>query len=183
MSVREKTISSETVYDGRIVKLELVDVELENGTASKREIIRHAGAVVILAREEDGRFVFVRQFRKPVESEMLELVAGTLEKGEDPETCARRELEEETGCSARSLRHLGTVYPSPGYVDERMEIYFAELADGRRAPRLDADEHVVPVRLTREAFTEQVRRGEIRDAKTLAGWLLYEKIAEQEAGP
>ena len=174
--MREETLNTEIIYDGRVVKLELVDVRLENGTETKREVIRHSGAVVVLARRADGRFLFVRQFRKPVEQELLEAVAGTLEAGESPDDCARRELLEETGFDAGTLRHLGTCYPSPGYVDERMEFYFAELEGGGGELVLDHDEHIVPVMLSRGEVLEKIRGGEILDAKTLAIWLLYEKI-------
>lgn len=178
--MHERTLSARTVYRGRIVRLEMVDVELANGTRTQREIIRHAGAVVILPRLPDGRFLLVRQFRKPVERELLEMVAGTLERGEDPEACARREMEEETGYRARALRHMGTVYPSPGYIEERMEMYFAEADDARAHPRPDQDVVIEVVPLSRPEIQACIRRGEILDAKTLAGWLLYEKIVEAE---
>jgi ADP-ribose pyrophosphatase len=176
--MREKTLNARTVYQGRIVHLELVEVELDNGVRTQREIIRHAGAAVVLPRLPDGRFLLVRQFRKPVEQDLLEMVAGTREDGEPAEACARRELAEEAGCTARSLRHLGAVYPSPGYVQERMDIFLAEVESGRSAPALDDDEALETVLLSRDEVCALIRDGKIVDAKTLAAWLLYEKIVE-----
>lgn len=170
----EKTTRTETLFKGRIVHLELVEVELPNGEKSTREIIRHRGAAVVLARRADGRFIFVRQFRKPLDRVLLEAVAGTLEEGEDPAVCARRELEEEAGYRAESLQHLGTVYPSPGYVQERMEIYFARTGNVPARQQLDEDEFVEVDTFTASEVAGLVRRGEIIDAKTLAAWLLLE---------
>lgn len=172
----EKTISSRTVYDGRIIRLELVEVELADGRRTTREIIRHHGAAVVLAQKPDGDYLFVRQFRKPLDAEILEAVAGTLEPGEAPEVCARRELAEETGCAAASLTHLGTVYPSPGYLEERMELFFARVGDEAGDLGLDHDEELETVCLTRNEVDEAIRSGALFDAKTLAAWLLYEKV-------
>ena len=170
----EKTITRKTIYSGRILGLEVQDIEMEKGQKGLREIIRHRGAVAILARLPDGRFALVRQFRKPVEKEMIEVVAGTLEPNEDFESCARRELREETGFQAKTLCRLGFIYPSPGYCDERIEIFFAEVdaESGQTDP--DEDEHVEVVLMTREDLVGKIRRDEIHDSKTLATWSLFE---------
>ncbi len=174
--MREATLNVKTVYRGRILGLEVLDVELENGKKALREVVRHRGAVAVLARRPDGAFVFVRQFRKPVEQDLLEVVAGNREPGEDPEACARRELEEETGCRAAAIRSMGFIYPSPGYVDEKIEAFFAETVaeSGRQKP--DEDEHLDVVLLERGEVIERIRRGEIHDSKTLAIWLLFETM-------
>lgn len=177
--MHEKTLKTKSIYSGRIVHLELVDVELPDGTQAVREVIRHAGAAVILPQRSDGRFLFVEQFRKPVDQVLLEAPAGTREDDEDAEVCARREVLEETGHTATRVVHLGTVYPSPGYVEERMEFFYAEVEDGSSALALDHDELLQPVALTREEFCDRLMRGEVTDAKTLALWLLYEKKAEE----
>ncbi|MFH0952914.1 MAG: NUDIX hydrolase [Verrucomicrobiota bacterium] len=177
--MHEKTVSRKTVYEGRILDLEVQEVELENGRRAVREIVRHGGAVAVLARLPDGKFAFVRQFRKPVEKDMLEVVAGNREPAEDPEACARRELMEETGLEAGEVRHLGFIYPSPGYGDERIDIYSAEAVAGSRQANPDEDEHLDVVLLDRDEIVERMRQNEIQDSKTLAAWLLYEKIVEQ----
>ena len=173
--MEEKTITKKTLYTGRILVLETQDIEMENGKKGMREIIRHRGAVAILARLPDGRFALVRQYRKPVEREMLEVVAGNREPNEDPELCARRELREETGFKAKTVRRLGFIYPSPGYCDEKIEIFFAEVdaESGQTDP--DEDEHVEVVLMTREEIVGKISRDEIHDSKTLAAWLMYEK--------
>ena len=166
---------------GCVVSVEVQDVELETGQAAIREIVRHRGAVAVLARRPDGRFLFVRQFRKPVEQIMLEVVAGVLELDEHPEDAARRELREETGYVATDLRPLGVVHPSPGYLDERIEVFAAEvgLEAGPRA--LDHDERVEVAPLTAEEFESLAWRGGVSDAKTLAAWTLYKAAAPRGA--
>jgi len=170
----EKTIQRKIAFDGKLLKLEQLDVELHDGTPAYREIIRHPGAIGVVGRLPGDRFVFVRQYRKAVESVMTEVVAGLLDPGEAPETAARRELLEETGHRAKSLVHLGTIYASPGYVDEKVEIYLADLEEGTEAGHHpDHGEHVEKVLLTRREFVDALRKGEIRDAKTLAAWALF----------
>lgn len=176
----EKTLKKRTVYKGRILDVEVQDVEMANGRPALREIVRHGGAVAVLARAPDGRFILVRQFRKPVEEVMLEVVAGNREPGEDAEACARRELEEETGFRAARIRRLGVIYPSPGYVDERIEVFYADVEPGKGERRPDEDEHLEVVFLERDEIIEKMRRNEVHDSKTLAAWLLYEKIEAKE---
>jgi len=171
----EKTLSSETVFEGRLLKVERLEVELASGKKSVREIVRHPGAAAVLARAPDGRFVFVRQFRKPLERELVETVAGTMEEGEPPADCAARELREETGCKADRLVKLGVIFPAPGYTDERLHVYHADLNKDRTELRTDEDESIEIVLLDEDKVDEMISNGEIGDAKTLAAWLLYRK--------
>lgn len=171
--MHEKTRTSKTLYSGRILGLEVQEVELPNGKTALREIVRHRGAVAVLARRADGRFLFVRQFRKPVEQVLLEVVAGNREPGEPAETCARRELEEETGYRVRALEHLGFIYPSPGYVDERIDIFFAETEQAVGATKPDEDEMLELAVLTADEVAARIRNQEIHDAKTLAAWMMF----------
>lgn len=171
--MHEKTLSAKTVFEGRLVRLEIQDVELENGQRAYREFIRHAPAVAVVARRPDGRFVFVRQFRKAVEKLMLEVPAGICDPGEAPEDAARRELREETGYDAAQMRKLGRIYPTPGYVDEVIDVYLADLPGEAGARELDGDERVELVVMAPEAFEDEVRRGGIEDGKTLAAWTMY----------
>ncbi len=173
--MREITRQMKTVFQGRLLRVDAVEVELENGRRAGREIVRHPGAAVILAQLPDDRFVLVRQYRKAVEQELLEVVAGTLHPGENPDDCARRELKEETGFDAVMWIKLGEVYPAPGYTDERLHIYYARL-DGRAgALNQDEDEKLEPVFLTALQLDGLISRGEIHDAKTLAAWMLYHR--------
>lgn len=172
----EKTIKMERVYDGRIVSLELHEVELHTGVRAQREIVRHGPAVAVVAELPDGRFAFVRQFRKPVEGVLLEVVAGNVEAGEALETAAVREVREETGYETASIRRLGAIYPSPGYVDERIEIFYATLAGVVADKDLDDDEHVEVQLHTRDEVHEMIETEVIQDGKTLAAWLLYDRL-------
>ena len=171
--MREKTLRSRTVYKGRLLGVEVVDVELEPGRRSVREIVRHPGAAVVLARRQDGRFVFVRQFRKAAEMNLLEVVAGGLGEGERPYDCAKRELKEETGYEASKLVTLGRVYPAPGYTDEVMHLYYATLKDSKGAGEPDDDERLKVVYLTEKQVDRMIGNGRIHDAKTLSAWLLW----------
>lgn len=166
----EPTLSRKTVYEGKILDLEVQEVAVANGRSAVREIVRHGPAVAILCKMRDGRFLFVRQFRKAVEQDLLEVVAGNRDEGEDAETCARRELEEETGYRASRMIPLGYIYPSPGYVDERIDLFWAELEAEAGSARPDDDEELTLVALER-AEVEQLLRDNVSDSKTLAIWL------------
>lgn len=175
---RERTVSSRLIYEGRVVKLRVDTVELPGGRTSTREIVEHRGAVVIAALDGQGNVLLVRQYRSPVGQELLELPAGTLDPGEDPEPCASRELQEETGFRAERLERLGGFYSAPGFCTEYLHLF---LATGLQPARLDADDdediQLVPTRLVE--IPALIASGEIRDAKSVAGLLrvLWERRA------
>lgn len=171
--MHEKTVSRETVYKGRILSVDVLEVELENGRRSVREIVQHGVAVALVAQLPDGRFVFIRQFRKPMERICFEVVAGNCDHGEPEEESARRELQEETGYAAESVELLGPVFPSVGYCTERIDIYYARLSGERGAVAFDEDERIETVIVTGEEMDEMIRNGQVADAKTLAAWMLY----------
>ncbi|HET7578429.1 MAG TPA: NUDIX hydrolase [Bacillales bacterium] len=162
----EKTISSETIYTGKIIDVKLDQVELPNGKTSGRELVYHPGAVAVIALTEDGKIIMVRQFRKPLERSIVEIPAGKLEKGEDPEACAHRELEEETGYRGADLEHVASFYTSPGFSDELIHLYFTDkLEKGQQQP--DEDEFVELMEVTLEEALELVKNKQIYDAKTV----------------
>ena len=170
----ERTRDVKRIFQGRVLNLEVLEVELDDGTISTREIVRHVGAVGVLARRADGAFLFVRQYRKAVEAEAIEVCAGLLEAGETPADAARRELREETGHRAARLVRLGTLWSSPGYTDEAVEVFFADCEDGiAEATRPDEDERVETLALQAEEVEDFIRHNRIRDAKTIAAWTLY----------
>ncbi|TCS93491.1 NUDIX hydrolase [Hazenella coriacea] len=163
----EKTISSQTIFEGKVVHLQVDQVELPNGSTSFREIIKHSGAVAVFAITDENRLVLVRQFRKPLEKTILEIPAGKLEKGEDPADCAKRELEEETGYVAGQLEPMVSFYTSPGFANEYLYLFQAkELQKGQ--VHLDEDEFVELVELTLEECQAEIAKGTICDAKTVA---------------
>lgn len=181
MNLTETTIKKEYLYQGKIVSLRCDEVRLPDGKHAMREILEHpGGACVICVR--DGKVALVRQFRYAYGEELLEIPAGKLQRGEDPLNAAKRELEEETGLIADSLELLLTLYPSPGYCDEKIYIYEAHgTAVGRQ--HLDEDEFLSVVYLPVEEALEKVMRGEIKDSKTVAALLMYAKklrIAEEK---
>lgn len=169
----EKTLKSERMYTGRIVNVDLIDIELPDGRKTKREVVRHGNAVGILARRPDGKFVLVRQYRKAAEEALVEVIAGGLDPGEDAEAGARRETAEETGYDVASIRFLTTIICTPGYCEERIHLYFAELAPKQHAQDQDPDENVYPVILSADELEDGIRKGTIFDGKTLAAWACY----------
>ena len=169
----EKTIHSVREFSGQLIQLDVLEVELENGRRTRREIVRHPGAVAIWARVPDGRFVFVRQFRKAIEQELLEVVAGTREAGETPEACARREIREETGYTVKTLAPLGFIFTAPGFCAERIAIFYAELAKNGPADP-DPDECLDVVLLDEAAWKAMMFCGAVQDAKTWAAWGMFE---------
>ena len=174
--MNEKTISSRNVFDGRLLKIDVLDVELDSGVQTVREIVRHPGTAVILGELADGRFILVRQFRKAVERELLEAVAGTLEKGENPSDCAMREFEEETGYRIDKLRSLGPVCLAPGYSAEVLHMFHAFLDSEQGEANPDDDEKLDVVHVSKDQLKEMIASGEIIDAKTLAIWTLYQMM-------
>ena len=171
--MHEKTLSRKTVYEGLILNVDVLDVELENGKRSKREIVQHGVAVALIPQLPDGRFIFIRQFRKPMERICFEVVAGNCDPGETEETSAARELEEETGYRIQSLKLLGPIFPSVGYCTERIDIFFAKVDAEPGDVSFDDDERIETVILSEDEMDAKIRANEIADAKTLAAWMLY----------
>ena len=169
----EKTLATTRTYTGKIVNVDVLDVELPDGRRTKREIVRRGNAVAILARRPDGKFVFVKQYRKAAEEALIEVIAGGLEAGEDPIEGAKRETAEETGYDVTSISFLTTVVCTPGYCAERIHLYFAELAAAPHAQDQDPDENVSPVILSEAEVEDGIRNGTIFDAKTLAAWACF----------
>jgi len=168
MDFEEKTIKSQDIFSGRIVKLKVDTVLLPDGRESTREIIEHAGAVAIVALDKEGQIIMVRQYRKPVEQVLLEIPAGTMEEGEDPLLCAQRELREETGYTAGSWQKILSYYSAPGFTDELLHLYLAtDLSDGETQP--DEDEFVETAILPLEQAYQLIFDGQIIDGKSIIG--------------
>ncbi|WP_408006611.1 NUDIX domain-containing protein [Pseudalkalibacillus sp. A8] len=163
--LEEKTIDSKVIYNGRIIDLHLEEVELPDGRTSQREVVKHPGAVAILAITSENKIVLVRQYRKPLNREIIEIPAGKLEKGEDPEVCALRELEEETGYRSKELTYLQSFYTSPGFADELIHIFFTDQLEQGEV-QLDQDEFVERMEVTLEEAIRLVNTQDIYDAKT-----------------
>lgn len=175
----EKKIDGETLYKGIIVDVSMDHAELINGDIVRREVVHHPGGVTIIPVEEDGTVWCVRQFRYPMQREMLEVPAGKLEYGEKPLPAAERELGEETGLTAGRMVYLGECCTSPGFSTEVLHIYLAlELRRGEAHP--DEDEFLNVEKHSLEALTDMVMAGEIDDAKTIIAVLKARRFLEAE---
>ncbi|MDC1541874.1 NUDIX hydrolase [Candidatus Pseudothioglobus singularis] len=164
---QETTIHTEKIFEGKIVRLQVDDVTLPNGKKAKRELVKHSGAVAVIAITKDRKIVFVEQYRKPLERTLVEIPAGKLEEGEDPKEAAIRELEEETGYTANNLQLLTSFYTSPGFADEIVHIYITdELEKLDNPPKGDEDEFVEVLELTLDEAKRYVEEQRIQDAKT-----------------
>lgn len=171
--MNETWIHAETLYQGKIFSVKVGRARLDNGTESHREVVLHGGGVGIVPVLGD-RVVLVRQFRIAVGKEVLELPAGRLEPGEEPRRRAEAELEEETGYRAARLEHVASCYCSPGFTNERDEIYIAYDLE-KTQQDLESDEHVEIVEVTADEAARLLDNLEIEDAKTVIGlreWLV-----------
>ncbi|MDR4314536.1 MutT/NUDIX family protein [Niallia circulans] len=176
-TLEEKTLKTEHIYSGRIIQVQVDEVELPNGKTSTRELVKHPGAVAVIAITDDNKLVMVEQYRKPLEKVIVEIPAGKLEKGEEPALCARRELEEETGYECESLELVRSFYTSPGFADEIIHVYVAKgLKQKENAAGLDEDEFVNVLEITLEEALEFIKEKRIFDAKTIFG-VQYLQIA------
>ena len=180
MDLTEKTLGVRRVFQGRALTIDVAEIEMPSGRRSTREIVRHRGAAVVLGQRPDGLFILVRQYRRSIEQTLLEVVAGGMEEGEDPDTCARREMEEESGYAVSSLEKLGVIVPCPGYSEEHLHLYYARLSQTPDAQRPDFDENLEPVAMTAEAIDSAVDSGELIDGKSIATWLLWRRKASRQ---
>lgn len=177
----ETTVSTELIFTGKVISLQIDTVTLPDGTSAKREIVKHPGAVAVLAVHE-GRLLLVDQYRQAMGRCELEIPAGKLEKGEDPLEAAGRELQEETGYRSGKLTHLHSFYTSPGFADEIIHLYLAEqLSAGEMAP--DEDEFIEVHEATLEEALVFIAEGRIADAKTiLAVYIWQQRLAQGTVG-
>ena len=165
MELTEKTLSSKSVFDGRILHITLDEIELPDGKKSKREVVNHPGGVTVAALDEDNNLLFVRQFRYPYKEVVLELPAGKLEKGSTPLENGKRELMEETGAEGYSYISLGQLYPSPGYTSEIIHLYACKIkSQGSSNP--DDGEFLNVEKILLDKAVEMVLNNQIPDAKT-----------------
>ncbi|MNY02032.1 ADP-ribose pyrophosphatase [compost metagenome] len=168
----ERGLTQESVYRGKLLKIRVDTVALPDGEIANREIVEHPGAVAVVPLTDDGQVVLVRQFRYPINRITLEIPAGKLEFGEEPEATCRRELAEETGLAAASLEKLTEIVVAPGYSSERLTLYKATGLTPTDA-KPDGDEFIETVKLPLAEVHAMIKRGEIQDAKTIVAlsWL------------
>lgn len=174
-SLSEKKIASDLIYDGRVVHLYLDTVQLPNGNSAKREIVRHPGAVAIVPLDADGNVILVTQYRHAAGRLLLEIPAGTLNPGEDPDVCAVRELQEEIGYKPGKLQKLGGIFLAPGYSTEYIHLYLAtDLIESRL--HMDEDEFIEVSRLPVSEVQRRIQSGDIADAKTISAMMMVQLL-------
>ena len=170
-NLNETILSSETVFEGDIFNVDHVDVLVADGSPATRDIIRHSGAVGIIALDGKGNILIVRQYRTSLERITAEIPAGRLEPGEDPLECATRELSEETGYNAEHIEYVGAIASAAGYSDELVHIVYAHgLTPGKAHP--DEDEFVASEWVNIDDIVDAVLSGEIEDSKTMVAALM-----------
>ena len=177
---QEETLSSRKVFEGRALKLRVDTVKLPGGKQTTREIVEHENCVAIVALDDADNILLVKQFRKPVEKELLEIPAGGIDPGETPEDAVRREMREETGFLPRKVAKLGGFYSSPGFCTEYLHLYLA--GDLVTSPlQAEDSESISLVRVPLSQIPGLIASGAICDAKSIAGLLAfreYQKSAD-----
>ncbi len=177
----EKTLSSQRMYEGKVVSLRVDSVRMADGREAKREVVEHRAAVAIVPIDSSGNIVLVRQYRSPAGAELLELPAGTLDEGEEPDEAAQRELQEETGFRAERIRRLTGFWVAPGYTTEFIHVFLAEgLVESRLDP--DDDEAIAVELHSLAASVAMIDDGRICDAKTIVGLLAIARERTPIAG-
>src|SRR5215470_2344258 len=165
-------LSSETIYEGPVFGLRRDEVIEPTGLQTRREVITHPGSVVVLPVLPDGRIVMIEQYRHATRQYLWELVAGRMEPGEDPKAAAARELAEETGYRAKKLRIFLDVFPTPGFLEERMFLLLAsDCQPGAASP--EDDEKIVSAVYAPKKLEQMIHSGKLHDAKSIAGLLYY----------
>jgi ADP-ribose pyrophosphatase len=167
-----QVLSSEMLYQGPVFGLRRDELIEPTGLRTKREVITHPGSVVVLPVLPDGRIVMIEQYRHATKQFLLELVAGRMEPGEDPKQAAARELAEETGYRAKKLKVFLDVFPTPGFLEERMFLLLAsDCVAGQASP--EDDEKIVSTAYAPAKLEQMIHKGKLRDAKSVAGLLYY----------
>lgn len=169
--MKPRLVSTKCLYDGRIIKLHLDDVMLEDGKTVKREVARHAAAVCVFAYDDQYGYL-VSQYRHPIGEYIIEAVAGLCEEGEDPDLAAKRELNEETDALCEKIEPLGIFYPSPGFTDEVIHLYAAKIT-GYRKGTPDEDEHITVKKYPLNELKRMALDGTITDGKTVTVLLKF----------
>lgn len=175
----EETNREEVLFEGRIIRVHVDDVTLENGQPAKREVVDHPGGVSVACLTDQNELIFVRQFRYPYKEELLELPAGKLERGEDPFEAMKREQLEETGTTGKNYISLGNLYPTPGYCGEIIRLWACRVDKETGELSLDPDEFLQTLRIPLDKAVEMVLHNEIPDSKTQVGILKTAALVEK----
>lgn len=168
----EKVVSTELIYEGRAFTVRVDTIQTTNGRETTRDVVEHGECVAIVAIDSDGKILLVNQYRLPVGKQLLEIPAGGIDGDEEPADAVRREMQEETGYLPKKVEKLGGFYSAPGFCTEYLHLYLAtELVPGRLVAE-DTDS-ITTVRISPEQIMDLIQSGEIRDAKSIAGLLIW----------
>ena len=182
---RDATVSSQRVYEGRVLNLDIDEVRFPDGSTGSLELIRHSGAAAVVPFLDpldapDPRILLIRQYRYAADRFLYEIPAGRLEPGESPVECARRELQEEAGCSAASIEPLGSFFTTPGFIDEFIHVFIATgLTHGDARP--ERDEFIHRESHTSLGALRMIDRGEIVDGKTIIALLMADRLIRKRS--
>lgn len=168
----EKYLSRTILYEGKILRLEKDQVLCENGKTATREIVRHRGGAAVLCITEEQEVLLIKQFRYAYQETLYEIPAGKLEKDEDPKLAAIREFEEETGKKALDMTYLNTIYPTCGYSDEKIYLYYVSSFKESKT-HWDEDEQIEVAWVNLKKVLQMIQSGEIKDAKTICAIQSY----------
>ena len=175
LHLKEIKVEGELAYDGHFLKVQRDTIRLPNGKTSKREYIKHPGAVVVLPLFDDGSILMERQFRYPLQDVFIEYPAGKIDPNEDPLECAKRELQEETGYTAKDWHFLYTIHNAIAYSDEHLDIFLARgLTPGES--KLDEGEFLETFKTTVPEMLNWIHEGKVTDVKTVIGTFWLERI-------
>lgn len=180
---RESTIATRRLYEGKVLNLDIDRVRFPNGSTGELELIRHSGASAVLPfldepNDPSARIILIRQFRYAADRFLYEVPAGRLEAGEAPIECARRELAEETGCTAESIAPIGGFFTTPGFIDEYSHLFIATGLT-RGAPKPEVDEFIQQGSHPLQVALRMMDRGEIVDAKTMLALLTADRLIRE----
>lgn len=162
----EKTINKNKIYEGKIINLRVDDVLCDNGNKTKREIVEHRGGAAIALKDKNNKFILVKQYRYAQSQDTLEFVAGKIDPNENPLETIKREVIEETGYSAKNIKPLGMMFPSPGFLEERIFMYYGEI-DEFKGQDLDENEDLSISRYSLSELVKMINEHKILDAKTI----------------
>lgn len=178
----EKTITSKLIFSGHAIKLRVDTIQTPDGEQKTREIVEHADCIAVIAIDDKDNVLLVRQYRKAAEKELLEIPAGGIDAGEDPDTAVQREMREETGYLPKKVKRIGGFYSAPGWCTEFLYLYAAtDLVPSPLSAEDTAEIKLVRVPIAR--IPELIQSGKIQDAKSIAGLLSYLRYQSSLAGP
>lgn len=164
-----KIVKSEILFTGKVFDLQVDQVEYDSGNKAVREIAIHPGGAVVVPVTKDNKVVMITQFRYPLQRKLLELPAGKLDKNEDPDDCAPRELKEETGYTSGKIKKLGSIYTTPGFCTEILYIYLAQDLTPGEHKREEGEYGMEVIELTWDEIDNKIKNGELVDAKSICG--------------